>query len=122
MSDYLNIHPQPCDCPFCGAERKLKAQSELAARSGSARPLVVTQDLVNEIIQRARASRWGLDAAKCETTTEHYADEDAHTLAMILVNGWEAKYDLVSLFAAAVEVVNEKAQNAELTHSGKKNL
>lgn len=81
----------------------------------SARPLVVTQDLVNDIIQRAKDSRWGLDDAKCETSLAHYADEDAHTLAMILVNGWEAKYDLVSLFAAAIEVVHEKAQNAKLT-------
>ena len=28
-------------------------------------------------------------------------------------NGWEAKYDLVSLFSAAIAVVNEKAQNAK---------
>lgn len=76
------------------------------------RPVVVTQDLVNEIIARAKASRWGLDYAKCETSLAHYADEDEHTLAMILVNGWEAKYDLVSLFSAAIAVVNEKAQNA----------
>lgn len=50
MSDaHLKTHPQPCDCPFCGAERKLKAESsfaeptllerviaELSARRGSA--------------------------------------------------------------------------------------
>ena len=77
------------------------------------RPVVVTQDLVNEIITRAKASRWGLDDAKCETSLAHYADEDEHALAMILVNGWEAKYDLVSLFAAAIAVVNEKAQNKQ---------
>jgi len=28
MSDYLKTHPQPCHCPFCGAERKLKAAKE----------------------------------------------------------------------------------------------
>lgn len=78
------------------------------------RPVVVTQDLVNEIIARAKASRWGLDDAKCETSLAHYADEDEHALAMILVNGWEAKYDLVSLFSAAIAVVNEKAQNEKV--------
>jgi len=30
--EYLKIHGQPCDCPFCGAERKLAAE---AAPAGS---------------------------------------------------------------------------------------
>jgi len=90
-----------CDC---------QARSSLAAKPGSVRTLVVTQDMVHEIIQRARASGWGLDEPKCATTMADYVGEDAHTLALLLVNGWEAKYDLISLFAAALEVVNEKAQ------------
>lgn len=33
MSD-LKTHPQPCECPFCGAERKLRAESSFAAPTG----------------------------------------------------------------------------------------
>lgn len=37
MSDYLKIHPQPCQCPLCECERRyIKALSELASATGSA--------------------------------------------------------------------------------------
>ena len=94
-------------CGYCMP----KAQPGSQQRDGSAPCMVVTQDLVKEIIARARNSRWGLGDAKCSTSLDQYAGNDEHDLALLLVTGWEAKYDLVSLFAAAIAVVNEKAQN-----------
>lgn len=81
--------------------------------SGSVRPLVVNQDLVDEILKLAKASHWGLDMAKASLSLDQYAEKNIDALSLLLVNGWDGKYDLVSLFSAAIRVVNAKAQNAQ---------
>lgn len=87
----------------------------------SRRRVVVTQLLVNEIVARAKASVWGLsEEAKTSLSLLAYEEANMDALALLLVNGWEAKYDLVSVFCAALRVVEEKAANVELCdRSGK---
>lgn len=86
-------------------------QSPVRVQPVVSRRVIVTQDLVNEIIRRAKGSHWGLGKAKCSTSLDQYAEQNTDALALLMVNGWEAKYDLVSLFAAAVSVIEEKAAN-----------
>jgi hypothetical protein len=84
---------------------------EVTAGSIAAR-VVVNQALVDEIIRRARASHWGLDEAEKGPDMDVYADSDIDALAQCLVSSWTAKYDLVSVFSAAMSVIQEKAANA----------
>lgn len=68
--------------------------------------------MVNEIVRRAKDSQWGLsEEAKASLSLLFYEAAPMDALALVLVNGWEAKYDLVSIFSAALSVVEEKAQN-----------
>jgi len=91
--------------------------SSFAAPTGLAARVVVNQALVDEIIRRARASHWGLDEAEKGPDMDVYADSDIDALAQCLVSSWTAKYDLVSVFSAAMSVIQEKAANDKISHT-----
>lgn len=67
-----------------------------------------TQDTVREIIERARASSFGLDAPERPINMGNHAGATTQTLAMALVGGWHAKYDLISVVWAALDVAYEQ--------------
>lgn len=90
-----------------------KARS--SAPEGSTTGVDVTQDLVDEIIRRAEASNFGLSEREASVDISQHAQPDMDALAMLLVRGWTEKYDLVSVFSAALEVINEKAQNVRMS-------
>lgn len=96
----------PTDCPAC---------SSFAAPTGLAANVVVNQALVNEIVQRAKDSQWGLGDADMQPEIEKWSAANLDSLAHCLVSSWSAKYDLVSVFSAAMSVIQEKAANAELS-------
>jgi acyl-CoA reductase-like NAD-dependent aldehyde dehydrogenase len=76
--------------------------------------MTITQKTVDKIIARAKDSDFGLGRGLCHKNghlqISQYADKDLHALGMLLVNGYDAKYDLISVFIAALEVVAEEAQ------------
>lgn len=92
-------------CDIC------KPAISFAAPTGLAANVVVNQALVNEIVQRAKDSQWGLDTADMQPEIEKWSSADLDTLAHCLVSSWSAKYDLVSVFSAAMSVIQEKAAN-----------
>jgi len=80
---------------------------------GSDAAFVVTQDLVNEIVRRAKASPMGLGDQENSTSLDNYEKpHTTETLALLLVSAWTEKYDLVSVFCAAMDVIKEKHQNS----------
>ena len=98
------------------SQSEAKRKDALAAPTGSVRRIVVTQNMVNEIVRRAKDSQWGLsEEAKASLSLLFYEAAPMDALALVLVNGWESKYDLVSIFSAALSVVEEQAQNDKLT-------
>ena len=108
----------PTKCEHCGdmlpsypATHNCGMGAAFAAPTGLAARVVVNQALVDEIIRRARASHWGLDEADKWPGMDVYADSDIDALAQCLVSSWTAKYDLVSVFSAAMSVIQEKAAN-----------
>ena len=73
----------------------------------------ITQELVNTIIHRARDSSLGLDTeelASANISLDGYAQHNMHALAMLLVSAFDAKYDLISVFLAALETVEEETK------------
>lgn len=74
----------------------------------------ITQELVNKIIKRARNSEYGLDEGLIHK--QNYLQVDIYSegmspydmLSNLLVNGWDSKYDLISVFKAAFEVIEEE--------------
>jgi hypothetical protein len=79
--------------------------------NGSARPVAVTERLVRKIVERARASEIGLHEPEASLELGQYAQHNKESLALMLVSAWTEKYDLVSIFAAAMSVIEEEAQN-----------
>jgi len=55
----------------------------------------------------------GLSDPEASLEISNYADTNLDALAMLLVGGWHSKYDLVSVFSAAMQVIEEKAQNGQ---------
>ena len=82
-----------------------------ALRSGSVRRVAVTERLVKKILDRARESDMGLNTAEASIEIGQYAQHNLESLALMLVSAWHEKYDLVSVFAAAMSVIEEEAQN-----------
>lgn len=66
----------------------------------------ITQELVDRIIKRAKASDFGLSDGlgykHGHLDIKQYAQQDLTALAVLLVNGYDAKHDLISVFAAAL--------------------
>lgn len=62
----------------------------------------INQTLVNKILDRARESPYGLGEPEVSIEIKHYTP-DIDGLALILVNNFHSKYDLVSVFAAAMK-------------------
>jgi hypothetical protein len=73
----------------------------------------VNQGLVDAIIKRAEASQYGLGKPERSVRMDRYEPHDLSTLALALVSGWHAKYDLVSVFAAALQEVSERSQSTK---------
>jgi hypothetical protein len=72
----------------------------------------ITQELVDAILQRAQDSSLGLEPPFPERypTLRNFAPPHTHeTLAMALVGGWDAKYDLISVMAAATAEIDYRA-------------
>lgn len=75
--------------------------------------MIITQEDVDEIIRRARESHYGLGEGlsykQHHLEISMYEPQDLDALALLLINGWDGKYDLISAVAAALKVVAEKA-------------
>lgn len=70
----------------------------------------VTNELVKRIIKRAEDSHFGLEPSERGLDIDMYDPPNLQSLALMLTSGWHAKYDLVSVFAAALNVVAEEAK------------
>jgi len=75
--------------------------------------VAVNQDLVDEIVRRAKESEYGLGDPVKDPDITIYEPWDIDMLAVCLVSSWTEKYDLVSVFAAAMRVMKEKAANKD---------
>lgn len=73
----------------------------------------ITQQTVDRIIARAKASDFGLGEGLTHkmghNQIDQYSEPNLHALGMLLVNGYDAKYDLISVFIAGLEVIAEEA-------------
>lgn len=73
----------------------------------------ITQQTVDRIIARAKASDFGLGEGLTHKMGQHdlsqYGEHNLHALGMLLVNAYDAKYDLISVFIAGLEVIAEEA-------------
>lgn len=71
----------------------------------------ISQVIVDKIIARAKTSDCGLSDGlnykKNHLQINQYAKQDLESLALLLVNGYDEKYDLVSVFRAALEIISE---------------
>jgi hypothetical protein len=78
----------------------------------------IDQALVDKIILRARLSEYGLspglDHKQGHLKIDGYERQDLGALALLLVDGFDEKYDLVSVFKAALETVAEELEEARL--------
>jgi hypothetical protein len=72
--------------------------------------MTITQADVDEIIKRARESNYGLGLSHKQNHLQISTYEDLDALALLLINGWDGKYDLISAVAAALKVVEEKTR------------
>ena len=70
--------------------------------------MICTQDTVNRILERAKKSPFGLEAPERPINMRNYAGATTQTLAMALVGGFHAKYDLISILQAAMEEAYEQ--------------
>jgi hypothetical protein len=71
---------------------------------------IIDQALINRIVNRAIASNLGLsDAPKSELSFQNYSQQDIESLALILVDAYQSKYDLVSIFGAAMKEIELSA-------------
>jgi hypothetical protein len=75
----------------------------------------ITQAIVDKIIARAKNSDYGLSDGLTHKQghldiAQYKFDEKSQfdALALCLVNGYDSKYDLISVFKAAFEVLNEE--------------
>lgn len=73
----------------------------------------ITQATVDRIIARAKASDFGLGEGLTHKNGHNqisqYGEHNLKALGMLLVNGYDAKYDLISVFIAGLETVAEAA-------------
>lgn len=76
--------------------------------------MIITQQDVDEIVAKAKASTLGLSDGlthkKGHNQIKQHAKPDLDALALLLVDGYDEKYDLVSVLRAAFEVVERKAR------------
>lgn len=66
------------------------------------------QKTVDEIIDRAKRSNFGLDSPERPVVMANYAPMGAESLAIALVGAYYEKYDLVALMQAAMEEAFEQ--------------
>lgn len=71
--------------------------------------MTVTQQLVDHIVARAQNSAMGLSDPKSSYDLKQYSEATFETLAMLLVTAHVEKYDLISIFAAALEEVADES-------------
>jgi hypothetical protein len=75
---------------------------------------VVDQALVDQIYARANETRFGIGTPKTELDLDAYGKPwTLETLALVLVNGFHDKYDLVSIMQAALEEISENTEIAD---------
>ena len=69
----------------------------------------INQELVDRILQRARDSKFGIDEEpERKIEISNYCPQNEEMLALCLVSGFYQKYDLVSVFAATIEILQEE--------------
>lgn len=74
----------------------------------------VTQELVDRIIARSKKSGYGLSEPLLKRDVlqiENYQPQNLEALALLLVNAYHDKYDLVSIFLAAMVELTDKSIN-----------
>lgn len=72
----------------------------------------ITQEMVDRIVKRAKASNLGLNESEKSNpyNIENYNPPDLNSLAMLLVNAHFDKSDIISIVAAALEIIEEEMQ------------
>lgn len=75
----------------------------------------IDQRFVDRVIARAKNSDYGLGEAETHKANvlriDQYDPEDLQALALLLVNAYTAKYDLVSVFYAALQELEAQNQS-----------
>lgn len=90
-----------------------EAKSELAPAPGA--PFVVTQRMVDQIVTRAQNSDMGLnppDKGRRSYNIDQYEPPNLRSLAILLVSAHFSKWDIISIVAAALEIVAEESRKA----------
>jgi hypothetical protein len=69
----------------------------------------ITQDTLNRIVALAKKSDFGLGNGLTHKNghlqMSIYGEQNLETLAMAIVNAYDEKYDLISIVAAALQIV-----------------
>lgn len=105
-----NLDVQCKECDAYGPEKPSREKAVNAWNTRPAAPPVIDQALVGRIVERARSSRVALgepDKGDLSYDLSNWAPQDFFAVANVLVGAHSAKYDMVSLFAAAMEEVAE---------------
>lgn len=69
--------------------------------------LKIDQAMVNRIIARAKASALGLGETERPPNINLYEPKNLENLSLVLVSSYYEKYDIVSVFLAALQEVAE---------------
>ncbi len=77
----------------------------------------INQSLVDRIVARAQNSACSLGKSdkRDPYNISVYANPELHSLAILLVSAHHDKWDIISIFTAALEVVAEEAKNETRT-------
>ena len=71
--------------------------------------MIFDNHLLNRIYNRAKDSQFGLNDEPTRMSFDHYGGpRNFQTLSMILIGAFHAKYDLISIMQAALEIVEEE--------------
>ena len=67
----------------------------------------ITQKTVQKIVDRAKISRYGLDETRMPDLSQYGEPHTFESLALCLINSYEAKYDITSILLATMEVMED---------------
>lgn len=93
-------------------QNEVNGGTPLAEPTGSR--MVVTQEMVDAIVKRAKASECGLeepDKGADSYKIDQYSPQSLHSLAIMLVSAHFSKWDIISVMTAALEEVADRCAN-----------
>lgn len=86
----------------------------------------IDQSLCDRILKRAQASMYGCGEPETSFKINAYTPQDLNALAQMLVGAFHGKYDLISIFLAAMEefqsnsVVSIRSPDSTATKEGER--